>query len=58
MQFVSQSLFSALASNEVFQDLELFNATRLYALGIVKDITLMIGEYKFVVDLVLAPLAP
>jgi hypothetical protein len=57
MQFVSQSLFSALASNEVFQDLELFNATRLDSLGIVEDITLMIGEHKFVVDLVLAPLA-
>jgi hypothetical protein len=57
MQFVSQSLFSALALNEVFQDLEFFNATRLDSLRIVKDITLMIGEHKFVVDLVLAPLA-
>ena len=58
MQFVPQLVFSALASNEVFQDLEFFNATRLNSLRIVKDITRMIGEHKFVVDLVLAPLAP
>ena len=58
MQFVSQFLFSALASNEVFQDLEFVDATRLDSFRIVKDITLMIGENEFVVDLVLAPLAP
>jgi hypothetical protein len=57
MQFVAQFLFSALASNEVFQDLEFFNATRLDSFRIVKNIALMIGEHKFVVDLVLAPLA-
>ena len=58
MQFVSQSLFSTLASDEVFQDLEFVNATRLYSLRIVKDITRMIGEHEFIVDLVLTPLAP
>ena len=58
MQSVLQFLFSALASNEIFQDLEFINATRLDSLGIVKDITRMVGEHKFIVDLVLAPLAP
>jgi hypothetical protein len=58
MQFVSKFLFSALASDEIFQDLEFVNATRLDSLGIVKDIARVIGENEFVVDLVLAPLAP
>ena len=58
MQFVSQFLFSALASNEIFQDLKFVNATRLDSLRIVKDIARVIGENDFVVDLVLAPLAP
>ena len=57
MQFVSQALFSTLASNEIFQDLEFVNATRLDSLRIVKDITCVIGENEFVVDLVFAPLA-
>ena len=57
MQFVSQSLFSALASDEIFQDLEFVNATRLDSLRIVKDITRVIGENEFVIDFVLAPLA-
>ena len=58
MQFVSQLLFSALASNEIFQDMEFVNAARLDSLRIVEDITRVIGENEFVVDLVLAPLAP
>ena len=58
MQFVSQFLFSALASNEIFQDLEFVNATRLDSLRIVKDIARMIGKHEFIVDLVLASLAP
>ena len=58
MQSVSQFLFFALASNEIFQDLEFVNATRLDPLRIVEDITRMIGENKFIVDLVLAPLVP
>ena len=58
MQLVSQFLFLALASNEIFQDLEFVNAPRLDSLRIVKDITRMIGEHEFIVDLVLAPLAP
>ena len=57
MQSVSQFPFSALALNEIFQDLEFLNATRLDSLRIVKDITRVIGENEFVVDLVLAPLA-
>ena len=58
MQLVSQFHFLALASNEIFQDLEFVNAPRLDSLRIVKDITRMIGEHEFIVDLVLAPLAP
>ena len=58
MQFVSQFLLFALASDEIFQDLEFVNATRLDSLRIVKDIARMIGEHKFVIDLMLAPLAP
>ena len=58
MQFISQLLFSALASNEIFQDIEFVDATRLDSLGIVKDITRVIGEHEFIVDLMLAPLAP
>ena len=58
MQSVWQALFSTLASNEIFQDLEFVDAARLDSLRIVKDITLVIGKNEFVVDLVLAPLAP
>ena len=58
MQFISQSLFSALASNEIFQDLEFVNATGLDSLRIVKDITRVIGKNEFVVDFMLASLAP
>jgi aryl carrier-like protein len=57
MQFVSQLLFSTLASNEFFQDLEFLFVTGLDSLRIVKNITLVIGEHKRVVDAVLASLA-
>ena len=58
MQFVSQFLFFALAFNEIFQDLEFVNAARLDSPRIVKDITRMIREHKFIVNLVLASLTP
>ena len=58
MQFILQSRFSALASNEIFQDLKFVNATRLDSLRIVKDITHVIGENKFIIDFMLASLAP
>ena len=58
MQFVSQSIFSTLALNKIFQDLESLLVARLDSLGIVKDITGVIGEYKFVIDAVLASLTP
>ena len=58
MQSVSQFLFFALASNEIFQDLEFVNATGLDSLRIVKDITRVIGKNEFVVDFMLASLAP
>jgi hypothetical protein len=57
MQFVSQTLFSTLASNEFFQDLEFLFVTCLNPLRIVKNITVVIGENKRVVDAVLASLA-
>ena len=57
VQFVSQSLFSTLASNKIFQDLESLLIARLYSLGIMKNIARVIGKYYFVVDAVLASLA-
>ena len=58
MQSVLQSLFSTLASNKFFQDLEFFFVTCLDSLGIVKDITRVIGEHKLIIDPVLASLTP
>ena len=57
MQFVSQSLFSTLASNKIFQDLESLLIARLYSLRIVKNIAVVIGERDLIVDEVLASLA-
>ena len=56
MQFVSQSFRATLALNEFFQNLEFFDATRLDSTRIVKDVTRVIGEHKFIVDCVLAAL--
>ena len=56
MQFVSQIFLATLASNELFQNLEFFYATRLDSTRIVKGVTCMIGEHKFIVDGVLASL--
>jgi hypothetical protein len=56
MQSVSQSLFSTLASNEFLQNFEFLCATRLDSTRIVKNITLVIGEHKLVVDPVFASL--
>jgi hypothetical protein len=58
MQFVSQYFLATLASNELFQNLEFFYATRLDSTRIVKDVTRMIGEHKFIIDGVLALLRP
>ena len=57
MQFVSQAHFSTLASNKISQDSEILLVTRLNSLGIVKNITLVIGKHNLVVDAVLASLA-
>ena len=57
MQSVSQSLLSTLALNEFLQNLEFLYATRLNSPRIVKNVTVIIGEDKFVVDIVLASLA-
>jgi hypothetical protein len=58
MQSVSQLPFSTLALNEFLQNPEFFRATRLDAPRIVKNVTLIVGEHKFVVNTVLASLAP
>ena len=57
MQFVSQTHFSTLATNKFFQGLEFLFVTRLYSLGIVKNITRVIGKHNLVVDTVLPSLA-
>jgi hypothetical protein len=56
MQPVSQTLFSTLALNEFFQGFELLFVAGLDSLRIVKNITLVIGEHKCVVNAVLASL--
>ena len=57
MQSVSQVPFSTLALNEFLQNLEFFSATTLDSPRIVKNVTVIIGEDKFVVDIVLASLS-
>ncbi len=57
MQSVSQSPFSTLALNEFLQNPKFLYATRLNSPRIVKNVTVIIGEDKFVVDIVLASLA-
>jgi hypothetical protein len=49
--------FSTLATNEFSQSLELLCTTRLDSARIVKNVARMIGEHKFIVDVVLASLA-
>ena len=58
MYSVSQSLFSTLASNEFPQNFEFICATRLDSTRIVKNVTRVIGEHKFVIDCMLASLTP
>ena len=58
MQFVSESFLGTIALNKFLQNLEFFYATRLDSTRIVKDVTRMIGEHKFIVDGVLASLRP
>jgi hypothetical protein len=50
--------FFTLATNEVSQRLKFLCTTRLDSARIVKNITRMIGKYKFIIDDVLAALAP
>ena len=57
VQSVLQSVFSTLAVDKFLQDLEFLFVTRLDSLRIVKNITLVVGEDKLVVDPVLASLA-
>jgi hypothetical protein len=48
---------STLVTNEFSQSLEFLCATRLDSARIVKNIARMIGEHKFIVDVVLASLS-
>ena len=56
MQSRAQSPLSTLASNEFLQDPEFLCATGFDSARIVKNVAPMIGEYKFIVDTVLASL--
>ena len=58
MQSVSQLPFSTLALNEFSQNFEFFYATRFDSTRIVKSVAVIVGEHKFIVDAVLASLAP
>ena len=58
MQSIPQSAFYTPASNEFLQNLEFACATRLDPARIMKNVAIMIREHKFVVDVVLASLAP
>ena len=58
MQFFSQWVSSTFATNELFQNLEFFCATALDSARIVKNVSRMIGELKFVIDAVFASLTP
>ena len=57
MQFVSQTIFFTLALNKFVQDLKLLLITGLYSLGIVKNITRVIGKHNLVVDVLIPSLA-
>jgi hypothetical protein len=56
MQLVFQPFLDTLAMNEFFQSLEFLCATRLDSTRIVKNVTRMIGEHKFIIDGMLASL--
>ena len=56
MQSIHQPSFPTFASDKLLQNLEFFCATALDSTRIVKNIALMIGEYEFVIDRVLASL--
>ena len=58
MQSITQSFLSTLALNEFLQNFEFLCATGLDSTRIVKNVTLVIRELKFVVDGVLASLVP
>ena len=57
MQSVLQALFSTLALNEIIQDRKCLLVTRLNSLRFMKNIALVVGKHKLVIDAVLASLA-
>jgi len=57
MQSRLQYPFSRPVSNEILHDLQFLLATALKPAGIVKNVTVMIGEHEFILDGVLATLA-
>ena len=58
VQFVSEFLFSTLALNEIFQNIECLFVACLDSLRIVENIARMIRKHKLVVDPVLSSLDP
>ena len=59
MQSVLRSRLSTPSSNKLLNDPQLFIvATRLESAGIVKNVSGIIGEHKFIVDVVLTRLVP
>ena len=56
MQSGLQLGFTRLASNEFLQDVYFLRSTALDASGIMKNISCMVREHKFVIDIVLATL--
>jgi hypothetical protein len=51
-----QSVLPGLLSNKVLHNPQFFVVSRLKSAGIMKNITIMIGENKFVIDPVIATL--
>lgn len=56
MQPIFQFYLCSPLSNELLHNSQLLVATSLESAGIVEDISLMIGEHKFILDVVLAAL--
>ena len=57
MYSVSQSPFFRPLSNKCLHNPQFLVATSLEPAGIMKDVTVMIGEHKFILDAMLATLA-
>lgn len=58
MQSILRSRLSSPFFNELLNNHQLFVATRLESAGIVKNVSGIIGEHKFIIDVVLMTLVP